>query len=239
MRKYHKLLKEYEELEEKYVKLRMDEEEKKYRYEILYREYEEKRENEEETRKLHDATRRLKHDMKNHMMVLMSYLNESEIDEAKQYITTVFEELNQVYTYIETGNVVMNYCINSKLQKAQEQKIEIKAEVENLSFHRVNSIHLSAILTNLLDNAIEGSANVKNPYIEVVIKRKRSYETILIKNRIDQSVLAENEYLHTTKVGPGHGYGILQVKDLVEKYDGIVDIYEENQMFCVMVAIYP
>ena len=34
-----------------------------------------------------------------------------------------------------------------------------------------------------------------------------------------------------------HGYGIKQIKTIAEKYDGIVDIYEEDNMFCVNVMI--
>ena len=56
--------------------------------------------------------------MKNHIMVAVSYLNNGEIEQAKNYLSDVLDNLNKTYSYIQTGNSVMNYIINSKLEKA-------------------------------------------------------------------------------------------------------------------------
>ena len=58
----------------------------------------------DEIKKLHERTRTLKHDMKNHMMVLTSFLNDSEYDKAKSYLSKISDNLNKMNTYIETGN---------------------------------------------------------------------------------------------------------------------------------------
>lgn len=240
MGRYAKLNQQYEELDKKYTALLAKQMEEQYQYEKLKQEFSDQLKQQEEIKMLHEAARRLKHDMKNHMLVLTAYLNDSDIEKAKEYVSGIFDKLNQMYTYIETGNAIINYCVNSKLRIANDEKIPFKVEVENLSFRRVESVDLSAILSNLLDNAIEGSQNVTEPLIDIIISKRRAYETIVIKNKINHSILAVNPELQTQKAEKKeHGFGLKQMKELVEKYDGMLDIYEENQMFCVMVAVYP
>lgn len=95
----------------------------------------------------------------------------------------------------------------------------------------------SAVLTNLLDNAIEAKCE-EDPVLEVEIVRKRGYDCIGVKNRVRSRVLLENPELRTTKEnGTQHGFGILQVREIVEKYEGMVEFFEEDGMFLVWVMI--
>ena len=177
--------------------------------------------------------------MKNHIMVIASYLNDGEYEEAKDYLSKIADNLNKMYTYIEIGNSLLNYIINTKLQFAKENAIDVKAEIENLTFAQIGSVDFSALLNNLLDNAIEGSLNSNNKEIVVNILRKRGYDTILVKNKISNSVLKDNPDLISTKKNKEeHGYGLKHIKSIVEEYDGMIDIYEEDDFFCVYV-VYP
>ena len=57
---------------------------------------------------------------------------------------------------------------------------------------------------------------------------------IIIRNYIGTSVLRNNPQLNTTnKDYTGHGYGIKSIKKLVEKYNGDINITEENNYFVV------
>lgn len=192
--------------------------------------------NRKEVNALCEQARRTKHDMRNHLFVLAAFLNKNEIDNAKEYTSSILDKLNLDYTYISTGNSLLNYIINQKLNYASEQKIYVKAEIENLKFEGISSIDFSAILTNILDNAIEAGGKSAKRYMEVVIRKNRGYEMIKVCNSIDKSVLADNPELLTTKEeNDEHGVGILNVRELVEKYKGILDIYEEENKFIVSV----
>lgn len=185
---------------------------------------------------VHEHARRLKHDMRNHLMVIASFLNRGEVEEAKNYTSQIMDKLNLDYSYISTGNTLLNYIVNEKLNHAKKQGIYVKAEIENLKFEGIQSIDFSAILGNLLDNAIEGAGASAKRYVELTVKRQRGYEMIQVCNSIDRSVLAENPALHTTKKDAGeHGIGVAQVRELVEKYDGMLDIFEEENRFIVSV----
>ena len=191
-----------------------------------------------EIRELHENTRRLKHDMKNHLMVIASYLNGGEYEAAKEYTSQILDQLNAVHSYIETGNLLMNHILNEKLNQARGQGISVKAEIENLPFGRMESLDFSALLSNLLDNAIEACRAESVPELFVRITRRRDYETILVKNRIEKSVLEQNPELHSTKEEKDiHGIGVTRTREIVEKYCGICDFYEEDGWFCACAFI--
>ncbi|MGN0474256.1 MAG: GHKL domain-containing protein, partial [Acutalibacteraceae bacterium] len=72
----------------------------------------------------------------------------------------------------------------------------------------------------------------------VRIYRSKGFDVINIRNSIDNSVLDTNPELKTTKAGEGHGFGIAQIRNITEKYSGMLDIYEQDGCF-VINAVYP
>lgn len=192
----------------------------------------------EEIKQLHKKSRLLKHDMKNHMLALTSYISENKNETAKKYIGSIIDKLNKMYSYIYVGNSLMNYIVNDKLSEAYKNEIDIKAEIENLPFDYMESIDFSALLGNILDNAVTGAKNSTEKFIRIHIYHAKGFDVINVSNSIDGSVLNTNPELLTTKKGEGHGYGIIQMRNITEKYNGMLDIYEKNGCF-VINAVYP
>jgi len=147
------------------------------------------REMADEIKRMQQQCRLLKHDMKNHTMVMLSYFEENKIDEAKVYAGEILDKLNKMYSYVNVGNSLLNYIINHKLSEAKEAGIEIKAEIENLAFDYVDGVDFSALLNNILDNAIKGALTSKEKKLEVKIGSQKGFDIITVKNSIDQSVL--------------------------------------------------
>jgi len=204
----------------------------------LGEDYDKQQEMTSEIKNLHDKTRLLKHDMKNHIMVITSYLNENRIEDAKKYISEILDDLNKMYTYIHVGNTLLSYIINGKFQEASNCGVAVKAEIKNLSFERIDSVDFSSLLNNLLDNAIEGAEKSSKKKMVVNILEKKGWNSIYVANTIDKSVLENNPDFVTTKEGEGHGFGMKQIRRITEKYQGLIDIYEENGYFCISV-IFP
>lgn len=229
---------EYQLLDERYQKVLGEKAELAYVLEELRSSIGQIVEQDVQIRELHESVRRMKHDMKNHMMVIASYLNEENYEQARAYTSEILDKLNAVHSYIETGNSLLNHILNEKLNRARTMGISVKAEIENVSFARMESLDFSALLSNILDNAIEACEKEKQPQLEVKISVKRGYEVILVKNMTEASVLEANADLHTTKeTKEAHGMGVGQIKSIVQKYDGLCDFYEEEGWFCVSAFI--
>lgn len=192
----------------------------------------------DEIKSLHEKSRLLKHDMKNHMLVLLSNINAGKTEEAKNYISQIMDKLNKMYSYIYVGNSLINYILNNKLAKGYEKGLNIKTEIETLDFAYMESVDFSSLLCNILDNAIEASEKTKEKRVVINIFRKNGFDIIKVSNSIEKSVLDTNPNLDTTKSGENHGIGIRQIKSIVKKYNGMLDIYEKDNMFAVNV-VYP
>lgn len=199
--------------------------------------YDKQQEMDNEIRRIQQQIGLLKHDMKNHTMVILSYLEENRTEEAKQYAGEILDKLNRMYTYVNVGNSLLSHIINTKLSLAKEKGIEIKAEIENLPFTYMDSVDFSSLLNNMLDNAISGALDSDAPKLEVDIASKKGFDMITVKNSIDRSVLRENPELASSKEEPGHGYGMKQMKTIARKYEGDMDIYEKDGMFIVSVML--
>ncbi len=231
---------DYEALEKEYLELLAREKEESYALCALQEEQTFFQKQDEEIRSLHQSMRQLKHDMKNHMMVIASCLNKEEYEEAKTYVSDILDRLNEMHSYIETGNSLMNHILNEKLESARAGGISVKAEIENLAFSRMKSIDFAAVLSNLLDNAIEASLGEPDTCREIQVRicKIRGYDSIQVKNRISVSVLTENPTLCSAKKdAEHHGLGLSQVQYLTKSYHGMWDIYEADGYFCVNVFI--
>lgn len=237
--KRKRMEKEYAVIDKAYTKAITENMEISEKLSNIIQEYTKQKDTAKEIKLLHEKSRILKHDMKNHILVITSYLNSNQYDEAKKYTSDILDNLNKMYTYIQTGNSLLNYIINTKLQIAKDSGIDVKAEIENLPFEYIGSVDFSALLNNLLDNAIEGSLASEKKELIINILRKKGYDTISIKNSINSSVLNSNPKLNSTKKGEDHGYGLTQIKRIVKKYNAMLDIYEEQNYFCVNVLFIP
>lgn len=88
------------------------------------------------------------------------------------------------------------------------------------------------LFANLMDNAIEASKEVNSPRIDIAITTKMNYLSIVIGNKIEKSVLSVNSSLKTSKSNKEqHGFGIQSVKQIADKYYGMTDFYEQDNMF--------
>lgn len=199
--------------------------------------YERQQEKAGELERTQQQIRLLKHDMKNHTLVILSCLEAGRPEEAKRYAGEILDKLNKMYTYVHVGNSLLSYIVNSKLSKAGELGLEIKAEIENLPFAYMDSVDFSALLGNMLDNAIRGALASAEKKLEVNIAARKGFDVITVKNSIDDSVLENNPRLCTSKEEPGHGYGLQQMRAVTEKYDGTIDIYEKERLFVVSVLL--
>ena len=176
--------------------------------------------------------RYVRHDMKNHLIVLGHLIQNNEPDQALEYISRMNESLSADTSFVSTGVPELDGLINYKIASANDSGIAFRC---NLAFPEQTGIDvfdLTALLGNLLDNALDASRHAQSPQIELTAGVKRGYLSIIVSNRIDSSVLESNPKLMTTKGDKlSHGLGTRSVRQICEKYDGSLDHYERDGLF--------
>lgn len=102
----------------------------------------------------------------------------------------------------------------------------------------IEELDLACLFGNILDNAIEATEKNKEKRIELLFLRQNSNRVIICKNTVSESVLKNNKQLKTTKKQQEtHGLGTSIVARIVQKYHGVVEYYEESDMFGVQIIL--
>ena len=183
------------------------------------------------------------HEYKNHLNTIWSIVQISKPEEVrekvKEYIGNLVEN-NEVFSkLIDVENTIVKAVLYNKAQRAEKLGIKYKyrvtSDLKNIS---LDNSELTVILSNLLNNAIEATSMIKNKEIEVYIGEDEKYYTISVKNYTENM---ENENLYnifkigyTTK-GEGRGYGLYNIKEIVEKNKGKIRISLENEILILTI----
>ena len=146
--------------------------------------------------------------------------------------------LSKLYRNYYSTLFIYGQALNVVYKKAKEKNIDIKIVVKtNLEY--IDGTDLISILGNLCDNAIEALDFLKHDRnLTVSIFEKGGNYIISVKNYVEESVLKHNKTLRTSKSDKSiHGFGLKNISDIVKKYDGILDISEEMNLFIVNIMI--
>lgn len=173
--------------------------------------------------------RALKHDMKNHILALQALLQKGDIEEADRYLSSMQDFMTNPSEYITTGNESVDSLLNYKLLRAKEilQTVEARVSIpEKLELH---SFDLNVVLGNLLDNAMEAACRTEEKLLRAEISLEKGILYINIRNSCQGVADGKVQCLETTKEdAPNHGIGLGNVRRIVEKYHGEMDLVCEN-----------
>lgn len=186
----------------------------------------------------YEEMRRIRHDMKQNLTVISALYKEGKYKEACKYADKISDNLTKFDILIDVGNDFINAILNSKLSIAKEHGIEVLC-VSSSNIGGVEDTDLCNLLGNMLDNAIEAAEKCNNSFIEVSLNSDEYKIHVMISNSIKESVFKHNCNLVSTKNDNNtHGYGIKTIKSIAEKYGGIANFYEDENMFYCQVIMY-
>lgn len=189
----------------------------------------------EADRKNINDTRKIKHDMKNHMYAIKNMAKNNMSKDIITYTNDILGKIEGEKVYINTGNYLIDGILNVKFEEVKNQGIDFKYDVKIPEGIKLPEFEVITILGNLLDNAIEGVKSIKdNRYIEVFISYKDSNLLIKIVNTFDGLVIKDNKgFVSRKEEKTYHGIGLENVREQVEKSNGYMNIDTGNCMFTV------
>ncbi len=187
----------------------------------------------------YDLIKKLRHDFKDSYSVIYTLLSEGKTEKAMSHIENNVEILSQTEIFVRTNNDIVNAVVNAKLSTAKSFGIDSTC-LSVMDFDGIDDLDLCRLLSNMLENAVTACVNSKMERRQMYLKITSDEHnfTFNLKNTIDSTVIANNRYLHTTKVMNGeHGYGTKIIRDIAIKYNGRCDFYEEDDLFCCNVIL--
>ena len=177
----------------------------------------------------------------NHFVVIMDQLtDEVDMDKQKEVLKEYREniQLDQPVTFCE--HRVANSIIEYYYLKAKENGILYESECAINNQNPLSDSDLCIFLGNALQNAVDACKRLdpsKSRYISIKAKTWKGLWLIKITNSYDgQLVIHEGRYI-SSKDGDAHGFGIRNIKQVVEAYGSSVQIEHNEKVFTLMAAV--
>ena len=189
-------------------------------------------ENAKDIENMYDTVRALRHDLKNHLLCILSMAEERDVEDIEQYTRQLLQQQNTVNKLIMfSGSKVLDAIINSKSAAAERAGVRLSAIITT-PLAGVSPEDITIILGNALDNAIRAAKDSQRKVVDIHIQPQGAYSSIVIANDIAHPVLSDNPALRTTKnIRYRHGFGIQNMRQAVERNQGLIRFYEQNDRF--------
>lgn len=203
-------------------------------YELLNLQYDCAKQNAKDIQNMYENIRSIRHDMKNHLLCIdnLLYAHQDNNQPARNYIQRLLKhhEFTQ-RKFVFSGNDNLDAILNVKQATAYKYGINFDAVIaDSLKFMSAEDI--CVLFGNLLDNAIFAAGQTYTKQITLTIQPQDTYVSIVLSNSIKEGMLSNNPYLKTTKLNKAtHGYGIKNIKKVVQHYHGLIRFYENNSEF--------
>lgn len=183
-------------------------------------------------KKYEEAAKTTRHDFRHHNQNLAVMLRRGEIEEALQYLNRYNDSLEATKPEEFCPNITVNAILNSFSAKAQKSGISFFAEADTGTVSTVSDMDFVAVLSNLLENALNGCAAC-GPGGEVIVNiRTVGTKTVIVcSNPCEEGVRIENDLISN------RGVGIGSVLAAIRKYNGDIKYTLEDGIITVCVIL--
>lgn len=183
--------------------------------------------------------RKFRHDIKNHMLTVSSMINEGKDKMALEYLSELSDEVSKkTDKRFNTGNYVVDSLLASKESIAKQHGTDI--EFDGVVPHDgVDDVDMVIVFSNILDNALEACEKIggtKKVIINSVYENKTWALEVI--NPVINRVSVINNHIDSTKDNVLlHGYGLSNIEDTVDRYNGTMNISCTENEFSVRIVL--
>lgn len=185
-------------------------------------------ENDEYIKSVNEQLRMIRHDLKHDYQLIQYYLNGQDYLKINELVETRKEDLSNLHS-ISCENKMIESLINTKIIHANKNHKKLYCQISYNGELKMKEYHLYEILSNLIDNAIEYGYE---DYVDIKIDLDKFMLTIMISNTISDFINFE-----TAKNKNEHGFGLKNVKKIVDEYQGIFEKVQENHKLNMIITI--
>ena len=178
------------------------------------------------------GTRRLRHDIKHHILMVQSLLSEGDIAKAEAYLNEYLDTVNQYAVMNLCSNLIVNMVVSHYYALAKENDIDFKVRINVPKELPIQDSDLSVLLGNLLENAITAvfSAPENQCKIDLNMIIAGKILVVTVDNGFGGKLSYVNGEYQSTK--PNHrAFGLKSIMAIAEKYNGHAEFTHEDMVF--------
>lgn len=172
----------------------------------------------------------LRHDMVKHFRLLRQTVTD---EKSAAYLDELIGENEKIRPVVQSGNEMLDVILNSKLSAAADAGITVEiARMKAPDKLPLTDAELCSLVMNLLDNAVEGASapGVEQPYIKLDFSVKEHFFAISCENSTTMEHIQK-------EAAPGRGLGLKIIRQIVARYDALLETEYGTDYYCVKMAI--
>ena len=186
-----------------------------------------------------DVINRKCHDLK-HQVAALRFIQEDA--ERNAFIDSLESSVMIYDAILKTGNDVLDTVLTEKSLTCNQNGIVLSCMADGSLLDRMDAVDLYTLFGNALDNAIEAVMKLKEEerFIDLHVEEKAGLIIIEISNPCQDIEVNQDELPETSKQDKqSHGFGLLSMRMIVDKYDGVFKIEARDGLFILRVALEP
>lgn len=180
-----------------------------------------------------EAERIFRHDARHRDSILISYLENGDVEGAKEFLKKELVEIEKNAKLPFCENTLINAVLSEYRTKAEQEGLEFSARIQMPKELACDEAEFCVMLSNLLENSLDAAKS----YIAISIKHLNHQLSLNVKNDYEGELKksAENNYL-TTKP-QGSGLGLKSVEAILKSNSGFLKIKDTDGVFDVFATL--
>ena len=185
----------------------------------------------------------LRHEFRHQLTALYTLHRQGEYEKLGELLEKMKSDSSQAAAVQYSENFVVNTILRDAAARAARSGVTFSAQAPLPEKLSVPEDDLCILLMNMLDNALEASAETKDPkkrWIRFRAEVRNGYLAVRCENAFSgEFPKTKNGRPVSTKEDPAsHGFGIPQMAAVAERYGSLLDIrYSSDHVFTVQTAL--
>jgi len=191
-----------------------------------------------------EQVKSIRHDIKMHLAALKDIADNGNSEDVRSYLNSLVNDIEKSDIYSNTGNIAFDSIVNYKLRNAKSDNIKLDLRVAVPPEINIEMVDIIIVLGNLLDNALDAVAKVNDKMIKLDIEFIKDALFVKVDNSFNGEILyweesdGEERKMASLKAGGEHGYGLKNIMQSIEKYNGYMKTSYTDNIFSVGIFLY-
>lgn len=176
------------------------------------------------------------HDIRKHLLSIADLNEKGDTKKITAYINQIIQSSDLQDSIRICDNNLLNTILYRIKQQCKSSSTSFLTDIRSGCADFLSEYDMTALFSNLLDNATDATKNIPDSYIELSVTPHSNNKIIItMVNSCRKNPFSKNSRrLTTTKKNKlRHGYGMKSIQRVVDKYEGDSRFYfnEENYTF--------
>jgi len=208
-----------------------------YRHRNLISQMDQQKSYADQVQKQFDRIITLKHFYTKLYESLSPFIRDNNMDSLRSYFETYITPIHQAQIQ---DNIQISKVNNELIRNLLDITAGQATAMENVTLdmaisgeiHPSDNIALDIfeIMSNLIDNAMHEITNQENALLRIWLRHEESYLFIMIVNTLSNDLEIEQLYKKPER-GASHGYGLMRVREIVNRYPDMEHMTYKGVMF--------